>query len=82
MQPQEQAITERPIYIKEFARVLGVYPDTIRNYQERGILPDRRNPVNNYRIFTNEDVDVMLKLLAGKITEQELKARVEQMQKG
>ena len=53
-------------YIAEFAEKLGVYKDTIRNYQKRGLLPDRRNPANKYRVFTDEDVETAKKLLKPK----------------
>lgn len=45
--------------IKEFAQLFGVHPDTIRNYTKKGILKDKRNPINNYRIFTEADVEAM-----------------------
>jgi DNA-binding transcriptional MerR regulator len=53
------------LFINEFAKLAGVYPDTVRNYQEKGLLPDRRNPLNNYRIFTMRDLEKLKKLLAG-----------------
>ncbi len=56
-------------YIAEFAKIVGVYKDTVRNYQKRGLLPDRRNKANNYRIFTDEDVVTMRKLTSVKEVE-------------
>lgn len=64
-----EQLTEKPMYIKEFAKKLGVYPDTIRNYQKRGVLENRRHPVNNYRIFTQEDLAKMQEILKGKVKE-------------
>lgn len=55
-------------YIAEFAKKLGVYKDTIRNYQKKGLLPDRRNPVNKYRIFTDEDLETARKLVKPTVT--------------
>lgn len=46
--------------VHEFAKAIGVCKETVFNYQKRGILPDRRNPINNYRIFTDEDVANMI----------------------
>ena len=40
----------------EFAKICGVHKDTVRNYVDKGLLPDRRNPANNYRIFDDRDV--------------------------
>lgn len=53
--------------LTEFATMVGVYRDTVRNWQKRGILPDRRNPVNNYRVFTDEDVATVRRIVKGNI---------------
>lgn len=53
-------------YIAEFAQLLGVYKDTIRNYQKKGLLPDNRHPVNNYRVFSDEDLETAKKLIKPK----------------
>lgn len=47
-----------------FAKKVGVFKGTIRNWQKKGLLPDRRS-YNNYRYFTDEDVATALKLLKG-----------------
>lgn len=44
---------------KEFAKLAGISVDTVRRYQRSGILPDRRDPVNGYRIFTDEDLKAL-----------------------
>lgn len=49
--------------IKKFAEKVGVYVGTIRNYQKRGMLKDKRNPVNNYRIFDDTDVEAITRLI-------------------
>jgi DNA-binding transcriptional MerR regulator len=61
---------EKPIYIKDFCKALGVSHDTIRNYQKKGVLPDRRHAVNNYRIFTQEDLQKMQTILQGKVSKK------------
>jgi DNA-binding transcriptional MerR regulator len=44
--------------IGKIAAVLGVHPDTIRNYEKRGIIPRaRRSPINGYRIWEPKDLD-------------------------
>ncbi len=50
----------------QFARRIGVSRCTVFNYQKRGILPDRRNTLNNRRVFTEEDVERMLSLIRAK----------------
>ena len=48
----------------KIATALGVHPDTIRNYEKRGIIPTaRRSPVNGYRIWTAEDLERMRDIL-------------------
>jgi len=53
------------MYIKEFAEKLGVHPDTVKNWQKRGIVPDRRDKVNNYRVFTTQDLAKVQNLREG-----------------
>lgn len=43
--------------MREFAKLFDVHVDTVKNWQKRGILPDRRDQVNNYRVFTQKDVE-------------------------
>jgi DNA-binding transcriptional MerR regulator len=51
----------KPFYTaKEFADRIGVSKGTVLNYQKRGILPDRRNNLNNYRVFLESDVELIL----------------------
>ena len=48
----------------KIAAALGVHPDTIRNYEKRGIIPvARRSPVNGYRIWDEEDLQRMRDIL-------------------
>ncbi|OGN16217.1 MAG: hypothetical protein A3C81_02530 [Candidatus Yanofskybacteria bacterium RIFCSPHIGHO2_02_FULL_46_19] len=47
--------------VREVARLLGVTPLTIRNWDARGRLIAYRNPINNYRLYKVEDVEVLLR---------------------
>ncbi len=47
--------------VREVARVLGVTPLTVRNWDARGKLVAYRNPVNNYRMYKIEDVEVLMR---------------------
>ena len=47
--------------VKEVARVLGITPLTVRNWDTKGKLVAYRNPVNNYRMYKIEDVELILK---------------------
>lgn len=42
--------------IGELSKLFGVGVDSIRYYEEVGILQPKRNPNNNYRLYTVEDV--------------------------
>ncbi len=47
--------------VKQVAKLLGVTPLTIRNWDKRGRLQAYRNPMNNYRVYKVEDVENLLK---------------------
>ncbi len=47
--------------VKEVARLLGVTPLTVRNWDAKGKLIAYRNPVNNYRMYKIEDVESLIK---------------------
>lgn len=46
--------------VKQVAKILGVTPLTIRNWDKRGKLQAYRNPINNYRVYKVEDVENLL----------------------
>ncbi|HBE90640.1 MAG TPA: MerR family DNA-binding transcriptional regulator [Candidatus Andersenbacteria bacterium] len=47
--------------VKEVAQLLGVSPLTIRNWDQKGKLIAHRNPVNNYRLYKIEDVEIIIR---------------------
>ena len=47
--------------VKEVAQVLGVTALTVRNWDTRGKLVAYRNPINNYRLYKVEDVELILR---------------------
>lgn len=42
--------------IGELAKLFDIGVDSIRYYEEVGILCPKRDPINNYRLYTIEDV--------------------------
>ncbi|MEK7579599.1 MAG: helix-turn-helix domain-containing protein [Patescibacteria group bacterium] len=46
--------------VKQVAKILGVTPLTIRNWDKRGKLQAYRNPINNYRVYKIGDVEKLL----------------------
>jgi len=47
--------------VKDVARLLGVTPLTVRNWDKKGQLIAYRNPVNNYRLYKIEDVEELIR---------------------
>ncbi len=47
--------------VNEVAKILGVSPLTIRNWDQKGRLIAHRNPFNNYRLYKTDDVEKILK---------------------
>lgn len=50
--------------ISEAAEYLGVSPNTLRNWVNAGKIAAIRHPVNDYRLFKQEDLDALLKQVA------------------
>jgi len=46
--------------VKEAAEYLGVSPNTLRNWGRSGKIAERRNPMNDYRIYKKSDLDQLL----------------------
>ena len=46
------------ISIKDAAALLGVTPLTLRNWDKKGILTAYRNPVNNYRVYRMDQIEL------------------------
>lgn len=54
---------KRYITIKEAARILMVTPLTLRNWDKKGVLIAYRNPVNNYRVYRADQIEMFLRKL-------------------
>lgn len=46
--------------IAEAAEYLGVSPNTLRNWEKAGKVVAHRHPINGYRLFKQEGLDVLL----------------------
>ncbi|XZE56637.1 MerR family transcriptional regulator [Planctomycetaceae bacterium SH139] len=46
--------------VSEAAEYLGVSPNTLRNWENAGKIVAHRHPVNGYRLFKQEELDVLL----------------------
>ena len=48
---------------QEVANILDIYKRTLFNWEESGKIPKaKRDPMNNYRYYTKEDVVLLKKL--------------------
>jgi len=52
---------KRYLTVKEVAKMLGVTPQTLRNWDKKGKLKALRNPLNNYRIYKPEEIELFLR---------------------
>ncbi len=52
--------------IKEVSELLGVTSLTLRNWDKEGKLKALRNPINNYRIYKPEDIELFLRKIESK----------------
>lgn len=56
--------------VKEAAALLGVAPNTIRAWGATGKIPEYRNPVNNYRLYRQDDLEGLLDRLGQPFNSQ------------
>ena len=46
--------------VKEAAQFLGVVPNTVRSWGNRGKITEYRHPANNYRLYKKADLETLL----------------------
>lgn len=54
-------MTKKYLTIKEVANLLGITPLTLRNWDKAGKLKACRNPINNYRVYKPEEIELFLR---------------------
>jgi excisionase family DNA binding protein len=47
--------------IKQAAKILGVTPLTLRNWDKGGKLKAYRHPINNYRVYKSDQLELFLR---------------------
>jgi len=52
---------KRFLTIKEASNLLGVTPLTLRNWDKSGKIRAFRHPINNYRLYKQEDIELFLR---------------------
>ena len=58
MEPESKLIN-----IKQAAKMLGVTPLTLRNWDKKGKLTAFRHPINNYRVYKLDDIQKLLEII-------------------
>ncbi|MFH1552597.1 MAG: MerR family transcriptional regulator [Candidatus Omnitrophota bacterium] len=54
--------------VQQVANILGIYRGTVINYEKKGIFPPpRRNPINGYREYVEEDIENLKKIIEGTV---------------
>ena len=51
---------EHYLNISQVAKLVGVNPQTIRRWDKSGKFVSSRHPINNYRVYTQNQVEVLL----------------------
>ena len=49
--------------IGDVARILGISPDLIRYYEEKGVVSPAKDPLNNYRYYDTWDINFLIDCL-------------------
>lgn len=47
--------------INEAAKIVGVTTLTLRNWDKKGLLTAYRNPINNYRVYRQDQIEMLLR---------------------
>lgn len=55
------------ITIKQAAKILGVSPLTLRNWDNSGKFPAGRHPISNYRVYRVEDIEKLISEMGVRI---------------
>lgn len=60
----------KKLTVQQVADILGIYRGTVINYEKKGIFPQpRRNPINGYREYTQEDIEKLKSIVDGSAHE-------------
>ena len=63
---KKKTIIQGFMTVKEAAEYLGVSPITLRRWDKKGKLKTRRHPMNNFRIYSKDEVRRIKRLIEGK----------------
>lgn len=57
--------------VSEAARVLGCSEKWLREAERKGKIPTARRDLNGWRVYTDEDIDKIRRLILGSQSEQQ-----------
>lgn len=63
--------------IQEASRILNVTPLTLRNWDKKGILVAYRNPINNYRVYRSDQIELFLRKVENSKNKQRGARRID-----
>ena len=49
----------KPLRTSDLAQAVGIHPNTVRRYEEWGLIPPVERGRNGYRIYTQKHVDCL-----------------------
>ena len=49
--------------VKQAAELLGISPNTLRNWSRGKKIPVHRNPINGYRLYRKSDLERLLRTI-------------------
>jgi DNA-binding transcriptional MerR regulator len=58
------------ITIKQAAKILGVSPLTLRNWDNSGKFPAGRHPISNYRVYKISDIEELIAKMGIIVTDK------------
>lgn len=62
---------KRYLTTQQAAGILGVTPLTLRNWDKKGALTAYRNPVNNYRVYRLDQIELFLRKIENSKNRQD-----------
>ncbi len=65
--------------IKEAAKILGVSPLTLRNWDKSGKFPAHRHPMNNYRVYKLSALEHIIEDIEGGTSKSNAEKRMKRL---
>ena len=62
--------------VKQVAKIIGVTELTLRNWDNAGKFTAARHPINNYRVYTLDQIDDLMKKMGRKKASRKLVIKV------